>query len=304
MSRRDVQVSRPRSVVLPRRQVARRSKENVVAETLCRLVHRKGSYAVRTIAIANHKGGVGKTTTAVNLAGALAYAGYRTLLVDADAQAHATFWFVDDPDQVQYDLQDMVKNDVPAEQVILPTRIEGLHLLPATLALAPLELELVSMPRREDRVKRALAPVGDRYDFAIIDLAPNLSLVTLAALVAATDIIAPVSATKLALGGLGAFLQWTEDFRREDVITAPLLGVLVTMVEWRTRVSREVLDALRESGLPLFNVTIPRRIAAEDNVSERLVAGDQGANVPISEAYLSLAKEVVARTGVVLHASR
>jgi chromosome partitioning protein len=253
---------------------------------------------VRTIAISNHKGGVGKTTTAVNLAGALAHAGYRTLLVDADAQAHATFWFVDDPDEIQYDLQDIIRNTIPVNKVIRPTRIKRLDMLPATLALAPLELELVSMPRREDRVKRALAPAGDSYDLCIIDLAPNLSLVTLAALVAATDIIAPVSATKLALGGLGAFLRWTDDFRREEVITAPLLGVVVTMVDPRTRVTREVLDALSTSGLPLFDAAIPRRIAAEDQVSDRLVAGDPGANPAMSEAYIRLAREVIERTGV------
>jgi chromosome partitioning protein len=257
---------------------------------------------LRTIAISNHKGGVAKTTTAVNLAGALAHAGYRTLLVDADAQSHATFWFVDDLDEIQYDLQDIVKNAVPIGEVIRPTRIDGLYLLPATLALAQLELELVSMSRREDRIKRALAPVSQDYDFCIIDLAPSLSLVTLGALVAATDIIAPVSATKLALGGLGAFLRWTDDFRKEDVIAAPLLGVLVTMVDPRTRVSREVLDALGESGLPLFFTTIPRRIAAEDNVSDRLVAGDAGASPAISGAYESLAQEVVERTGVALNA--
>ncbi len=253
---------------------------------------------MRTIAIANHKGGVGKTTTAVNLAAGLARAGRRTLLVDVDAQAHATFWFVDDPDDIEYDLQDVISKAIPIDKTIRRTRIEGLDLLPATLALAPLETELVSMTRREDRVQRALSPVGDSYDFAVLDLAPSLSLVTLAALVAATDVIAPVSATKLAVGGLGAFLGWTDDFRAEGLITAPLLGILVTMADQRTRVTREVIKALSGSELPVFETTIPRRIAAEDQVSDRLVVGDDAANADLADAYAHFTNEVLERTGM------
>ncbi len=253
---------------------------------------------MRTIAIANHKGGVGKTTTSVNLAAGLARAGFRTLLVDVDAQAHATFWFADDPSEIDFDLQDVISNNVPMDKVILSTRIQGLDLLPATLALAPLETELVSMTRREDRIQRALAGVEGAYDFAVLDLAPSLSLVTLAALAAATDVIAPVSATKLAVGGLGAFLSWTDDFRSEGVITAPLLGILVTMVDSRTRVAREVLDALGGSDLPIFETTIPRRVAAEDQVGDRLVVGDEEANPDLAAAYQGFVDEVIARSGV------
>ncbi len=253
---------------------------------------------MQTIAIANHKGGVGKTTTAVNLAAGLARRGHRTLLVDVDAQAHATFWFVDDPDEIEFDLQDVVSGTVDLAKAVRATRIENLDLLPSTLALAQLEVQLVSMTRREDRIKRALEPAGETYDFAVLDLAPSLSLVSLAALAASDAIIAPMSATKLAINGLGAFLGWTDDFRNEGVIHAPLVGVLVTMVDGRLRVAREVLDALGTSDLPVFDTAIPKRAAAEDQVGERLVAGDPGTSGDLGKAYDSFTDEVVARLSV------
>jgi chromosome partitioning protein len=253
---------------------------------------------MRSIAVAIHKGGVGKTTTAVNLAAGLARQGLRTLLVDADAQSNATFWFVDDPDELEFDLEDVVAKDTPVDKVIQPTRIQNLDLLPATLGLALLDIELVSLTRREDRIKRALAAVDDRYDVAVLDLAPSLSIVNLSALVAATDIVAPVSAKKLSMAGLGAFLRWTDDFRAEGLITAPLLGIVVTMVDDRTRVSREVIATLRASELPVFETVIPYRVGAEDQVAERLVAGDIGMNAAIGDAYSALVAEVIGRTGI------
>jgi chromosome partitioning protein len=254
------------------------------------------------IAVANHKGGVGKTVTAVNLAAGLARAGQRTLLVDTDPQAQSTFWFVDDPAEVEADLQDAITRGTPVDSIILPTRIGRLELLPSTLALARLDLDLMTMVRREDRVRMVLGQVRDRYAYIVLDLAPSLSLVTLAALAAATDLVTPVNPERLAVNGLGTFLGWVDDFRREDVITAPLLGVLITKADLgadgqpRTRVGRESLEALQASGLPLFKTIVPRRVGVEDQVGDRLVVGDRGAAPAVFQAYEQFVGEVLTLT--------
>jgi chromosome partitioning protein len=258
----------------------------------------------QVIALANHKGGVGKSTTAANLAAGLSRVGHRTLLIDTDAQSHATYWFVNENDDLPGDLYAIIKEGMPIEEAILPTRVGTLDLLPATLDLAALDLELVSMTLREYRIKKAIEPIAGDYDYVVIDLPPSLSLVVLNALAAADYIISPVSATRLGVRGLGAFLGWTEQFRDEGIVTARLLGVLVTMFDGRTLVGQEVIDALRRAqDLPVFESVIPRRVAAETQVGERLVVGDPGTDDAIGRAYAAFAQEVLGRTSALIGAS-
>jgi chromosome partitioning protein len=256
--------------------------------------------SARVIALGGHKGGIGKSTTAVNLAAGLARRGRPTLLVDADAQGDATFMFVEDMDGVEYDLRDVIvgrgHGAIPIAKAIRETRVELLDMLPATLDLARLDTELVSMTSGEIRVARALEPILDKYDFVIIDQHASLSTLNVACLAAATDVIVPVDATKWGVRALASFVNWFQEFRTEQIVTAGLLGVVVTKYQAHTRIGREVMEALAGQ-MPVFRTPIPLRVAAEDNVGSRLVTGDEGADRDLSEAYDAVTSEVIERVG-------
>lgn len=254
--------------------------------------------SARVIALGGHKGGIGKSTTAVNLAAGLARRGKRTLLVDADAQGDATFMFVEDPDAIEYDLRDVIvgrgHGAIPIAKAIRPTRVPLLDILPATLDLARLDTELVSMTSGEIRVARAVEPVLDTYEFVIVDQHASLSTLNVACLAAATDVIVPVDATKWGVRALVSFVNWFQEFRGEQIVTATLLGVIVTKYQPRTRIGREVLEAL-DGRMPVFAARVPLRVAAEDQVGARLVAGDAGADRDLSKAYAAVTRELLER---------
>jgi chromosome partitioning protein len=183
---------------------------------------------VITVAVANHKGGVGKTFTAIRLAVDLASRGRRLLVVDADSQAHATIYFLGEEglDALEGDLRDIL-DGVQVRRLIVSTPYQRLDLLPASLRVAEMELQLVADPgRRDQRLARVLDSLADHYDVALIDCPPSLGLVTINALAAADLLVSPVTLTNFALNGLSRFLGWLETFRAEGMVRARLLGVL------------------------------------------------------------------------------
>jgi chromosome partitioning protein len=254
----------------------------------------RASLKAEIIAIANHKGGVGKSFTAANLAAGLARGGWRTLLADCDAQANATSMF-DPDDDVEFDLYDLIKNETPITKVIRATRIDSLDLLPSTLAIAQLDQELVMLHRREYQMAMALEPVHNDYDAILLDLPPNLGQLVITGLNAADWLIIPCDASKWGARGVRSFLQWSAILRKAQVLSAELLGVLLTKYEAGTLISQKTLAELRDDDLPLFDAIIPKRTAAERMITDQRVLGDVGADTDLAQAYANFTVEVMQR---------
>ena len=250
----------------------------------------------KVMAIINQKGGVGKSTTAINLSAALGELGTQVLLVDLDPQGNSSSGLGIEKSQVHNCVYDVLLNDVAIEDVIIPDVGEGLDLVPATINLAGAEVELVSEMARENRLKDAVGSLRGKYDYVFIDCPPSLGLLTVNALVAADKLLIPIQCEFYALEGVTKLL---DSMKRVKGLLNPSLdiyGVLLTMYDGRTTLSRQVVDEVRSYfGKTVFETLIPRTVKLSEAPSYGLPITQYDPTGKGAQSYIDLAKEVILR---------
>jgi len=250
----------------------------------------------KVIAITNQKGGVGKTTTSVNLSAAMGALGFRTLLVDIDPQGNSTSGVGVSKRQIEQSSYDLMLGNVPASEVILSTAFAKLDMLPSNIQLAGAEIELVEMERRELRLKNSLLPILDLYDFIFIDCPPSLGIITLNALCATDSILVPIQCEYYALEGLSQLMVTVKSIKKLYNPHLQIEGVLLTMYDGRLNLTQQVIEEVKRFfPKQVFSTAIPRtvRLSEAPSYGQPILYYDRNSKGAL--AYSALAKEIIAK---------
>lgn len=253
----------------------------------------------KVIAIANQKGGVGKTTTAINLGASFAVLEYKTLLIDADPQANATSGLGHDPRNIQSSIYECVIDDIDPRNIILQTSTPNLSILPAHIDLVGAEIEMINLPNRERMMKKVVDKVKEDYDFILIDCSPSLGLVTVNALTAADSVIVPVQCEYFALEGLGKLLNTIKIVQSRLNQNLDIEGIVLTMYDGRLRLAKQVVEEVRTHFQQMVFDTIVHRntkLGEAPSFGETIIIHDAESSGAVN--YLNLAREILQKNNM------
>ena len=250
----------------------------------------------KIISIANQKGGVGKTTTAINLSASFAALEFKTLVVDADPQANSTSGLGINPKEIKHSIYECMLGHLDAKEAVVPTEIDYLYVLPSHIDLVGAEVEMINFDHREEKMRESLLPLKDEFDFIIIDCSPSLGLITINALTAANSVIIPVQCEYFALEGLGKLLNTIKIIQSRLNTQLEIEGILLTMYDVRLNLSNQVVEEVTTHFKQMvFDTIIPRNIKLSESPSYGKPALFYDADSKGAISYLNLSREIISK---------